>query len=279
MPIIRRNIQRVTRETLDIEGPILPAHIHACGARDSERMLARYQKYVQRELGAQQCFWLATYKGEYGRERWQNERMQGWKVVAFATPVGGDPDFVKDQADAYLETVREQGPDILAEFALAHAGQTRVHSLADVRDARERSADWIDSHHELQDVGERIVGVYNVSPIAESYILVGRKPGEPPFGEKEVERLRELIVDFPRVHHWLALERGLVAPAKKPFSPRERDIVHALLGSESEQEIAERLDLSRGTVHNYVVDIFRNFEVGARHEMVQLWLQEIEVRA
>ncbi|MFK7898489.1 MAG: LuxR C-terminal-related transcriptional regulator, partial [Myxococcota bacterium] len=127
-------------------------------------------------------------------------------------------------------------------------------------------------------VGERIVGVYNLSPIAESYTLVGRKPGEPPFTEDEVERLRELIISFPRVHHWLALERGLIAPAKKPFAPRERDIVRALLGPETEQEIADRLELSRGTVHNYVGDIYRKLGVEGRNEMLALWLEGIEVR-
>jgi hypothetical protein len=75
MAIARRNIQAVSRENMDLDGPIRPADIHACGARESETMLARYQKYVQRELSAQQCFWLATYKGEYGRERWQEEKM------------------------------------------------------------------------------------------------------------------------------------------------------------------------------------------------------------
>jgi len=277
MPFARRNVQPVSRSKIEVDGPILPAHIHACGARESETMLARYQKYVQRELGAQQCFWLATYRGAYGRERWQDEKMHGWKVVAFATPVGGDPDFVKQQADAYLETVREKGPDLLAEYALAHSGETRVHSLADVQEERASTEDWIDPHHENQDVVERIVGVYNLSPICESYILVGRKPGEPPFGAREIERLRELIKDFPRVHHWLALERGLVAPATKPFSPRERDVVLALLGPESENEIADRLEISRGTVHNYVVDVFRNLGVSSRHEMIQLWLETIAV--
>ena len=128
-------------------------------------------------------------------------------------------------------------------------------------------------------MGERIVSAYNLSPITESYTLVGRKRGEPPFTPDDVERLRALTVEFARLHHWLALERGLVAPATKPLSPRERDVLRALLGPESEQEIADRLELSRGTVHNYVGDIFRKFGVGARHELLALWLEPIEVRA
>ena len=204
--------------------------------------------------------------------------MHGWKIVAFATPVGGDGDFVKAQADAYLETVRERGPDILAEYALAHAGETRVHSNDDVRAELEASEDWIGGHLMNQDVGERIVGVYNLSPIAESYVLVGRKFGEPPFTEEDLEHLRRLIVEFPRVHYWLALERGLVPPATKPFSPRERDVVRELLGPNDEQTISETLELTRGTTHNYVVDIFKNLGVGSRHEMVQLWLGGLSIR-
>lgn len=219
------------------------------------------------------------YRGEYGRERWQNEKLDGWKIVAFATPAGGDRDFWKAQADVYLETIRERGPDPLAAHALAHAGASRVHSMADLREGAggEGEGEWIDEHLARQDVGERIVGVYHLSPETESYLLVGRAPGETAFTQDDAARLFRLLVDFPRVHDWLALERGLVAPSERPLSPRERDVSRALLGPESEQEIADRLGVSRGTAHNYVVDIFRCFGVRSRHELVQLWLADLTV--
>ena len=276
MPVNRQNIRAVPHVPQAVNERIRPAQIHAVGPLDTNKMLSRYQTYVQYELAAQQCFWLATYKGEYGRENWQHEKMHGWQIMAFATPAGCDADFVKAQSDAYLATVRERGPDFLAEFALAHAGSSRVHSLADIREERANSEDWIDEHLMNQEVGERIVGVCNLSPIAESYILVGRKEGEPPFDASDAERLRTLILDFPRVHHWLMLERGLVAPAKKPFSPREQEVVRGLLGNEDEGAIADRLGISQGTAHNYIVDIFRNFGVTSRLEMNQLWLQDLE---
>ena len=85
----------------------------------------------------------------------------------------------------------------------------------------------------------------------------------------------ELLLRFPRVHHWLMLERGLVPPAKRSFSPRQREVVQHLLGPQTEKAIAEELALSKGALHNYVTDIYKNMGVGSRHELVQCWLQEL----
>ena len=71
--------------------------------------------------------------------------------------------------------------------------------------------------------------------------------------------------------YWRLLERGLCAPAETPLSPRQRDILILLLGPLPEMKICEYLELSRGTVHNRVIELYEIFAVKSRFELCQLW--------
>lgn len=128
---------------------------------------------------------------------------------------------------------------------------------------------------ERQGVGERMVGAFTLSDKSESYFLVDRQPNSPAFTEADRQLFYELLISFPRLHYWLFLERGLVAPAHRPLSPRERQVLNLLMGPMSELEIAQSLALSKGTVHNYIGNIYKNFVVSSRYELIQLWLKPV----
>jgi len=253
----------------------LKQDIHACSARDSAKMMSLYQEYLGELVGGFQVIWLAAYRGQFGRKVWQTKVMNDWKIVDMIYPSTANIDHV-EAAKKFYKKARETG-SLGPQFMLSirSSGKTRSLLLTDAISRKEWKEHWMGKIMEKHGVGERIVGAFTLSETAESYFMVDRGPGEAPFGEEERALLYDALINFPRVHHWLFLNRGLVAPAKKPLSPREQSVVHYLLGPKSITEISECLGLSKGTIQNYVVDIYKNFGVGSRYELISLWLGEV----
>lgn len=249
--------------------------INACAADNSEHMLKLYQRYLQEQLGGHQSLWYAAYRGNYGRELWQTKLMNNWKVVDVGFPLGFDGDLAKEIKDYFAKAKKSGGIDPQVTLAVEHAGSTRVHLLGDAIGPQDWQDHWMREWLLRQGVGERMVGAFTLSDIAESYFLIDRPAEAAPFNEDDRSQFLELLQSFPRLHYWLFLERGLVQPAQRPFSPRERDVLKALMGPQSEAAIADQLELTKGTAHNYVLDIYKNLGVSSRYELMQLWLKPI----
>ncbi|APR76756.1 Transcriptional regulator, LuxR family protein [Minicystis rosea] len=62
--------------------------------------------------------------------------------------------------------------------------------------------------------------------------------------------------------------RRIFARAKRPLSPREQDVLEALLTGQSEKGTAAILGLSPHTVHQYVTALYRAFDVQSRGELL-----------
>ena len=253
----------------------LVSKINACAAADSQTMLRLYQQLLQENLSGHQSLWYAAYRGSYGRELWQTKLMKNWKVVDVGFPIGFDGDLAKEAKDYFAKARQSGGIDPQVMLSVESAGQSRVHLLKDAIAKDEWDKHWMKKWLARIGVGERMVGAFTLSPQSESYFLVDRPPDSPPFSESDREQFLTLLQDFPRLHYWLFLERGLVAPAKKPFSPRERDVLKQLMGPKTEAEIADALEISRGTTHNYILDIYKNLGVSSRYELLQLWLRSV----
>lgn len=254
---------------------ILKEKILSCAATDSQRMMTLYQQYLTELVGGFQMIWLAAYRGQYGRKLWHTKIMNDWKIIDMEYPPETDIDQVS-AAKKFYKRARETGalgPQFL--LSLSSAGKTRSLLLTDAISREKWREHWMGKLMEKHGVGERMVGVYTLSDTAESYAMVDRAPGEPPFGERERALLYDALISFPRLHYWLFLNRGLVAPAKKPLSPREQSVLQYLLGSSSISSIAEALGLATGTVQNYVNDIYKIFDVSSRYALVQLWLGDV----
>ena len=56
------------------------------------------------------------------------------------------------------------------------------------------------------------------------------------------------------------------------LSKRQRQVLSLLLSGVSERQLAERIELSAGTVHKYVTSIYRYFGVTTRAELMALWI-------
>lgn len=114
--------------------------------------------------------------------------------------------------------------------------------------------DWLCSLHRLDD------------PPAIHTIVLHRPLGAPRFTPRE-RRLAHLF------HHELARLMGPVL-LREPdrivsgLPPRLRQVLDLLLEGEGEKQVATRLGISRSTVHEYVVNLYRRFDVSSRAELL-----------
>lgn len=236
-------------------------------------MLTRYQNYIAKVLKADSVTWLAGYAGEFGQKGWKADLLNGWKIVDVVHPPKSDIE-PKAAYNEYFEFAKMHGVSAMAEKALATVGETRVIHFDndlwnDLKQSPEKGA-----FYEKFKIGPRMLGVYNLGHQAESYILIDRIPDSAPFTQEDKADLYCALAEFPRVHFWLFLERGLLPPAEKPITPRLQEILRLLQQNLSEQEIADTLELSAGTVHGYVMNIYKNYDVNGRAELMSLWLQD-----
>ncbi|OIR14879.1 bacterial regulatory protein, luxR family [mine drainage metagenome] len=160
---------------------------------------------------------------------------------------------------------------------LSAAGKFRVHRLRD---------GWIDLkafrrslHYRLyyaeQGIADRIWIGIPVTSRHEAFFLVDRhqRPGarRRPFTAEEATCAGHAARGAMELLRRLFLDHGLLLNAK-PFSPRERQILHALLTGRTEKEIAGHAGLKPATLHQYVKGIYGRLQVKSRAELMSLWL-------
>jgi DNA-binding CsgD family transcriptional regulator len=107
------------------------------------------------------------------------------------------------------------------------------------------------------------LGSFSISP--------QRPPRDPCFNARSSKLLRLL-------HDELALLVGNVLSDGHPnplanLSPRPRQTLMFLLSGDSEKQVALRMGISRHTVHEYVVAIYKHFRVSSRAELLALCWQ------
>lgn len=61
-------------------------------------------------------------------------------------------------------------------------------------------------------------------------------------------------------------------PDTSLLTRRERQVLAHLLTGISEKQVASQLNLSPGTVHKYVTQIYRHFGVSTRAELMAMWI-------
>ncbi|HYO08459.1 MAG TPA: LuxR C-terminal-related transcriptional regulator [Tepidisphaeraceae bacterium] len=86
----------------------------------------------------------------------------------------------------------------------------------------------------------------------------------------DVQRNRQLVADFCRL---VGTRFGQGAAIGADLPPRVRQTLSSLLAGASEKEIAQALQLSRHTVHVYVKQIYRHYNVCRRGELLARWVK------
>jgi DNA-binding CsgD family transcriptional regulator len=107
-------------------------------------------------------------------------------------------------------------------------------------------------------------------------LVLNRLLGDPPFGRREC-----LLVHLCQAEVVPLLGRALatsseVGPAG--LSPRLRQTLEALLEGDSEKQAALRLGVGVRTVHEYVLALYRHFEVSSRGELLAFFLRRFRHR-
>ncbi|MCK4842448.1 MAG: hypothetical protein KAT04_11320 [Methylococcales bacterium] len=268
----------------------LTSKIQAATPICTESMLMHYLEYVRQATNAANVSWFAGYQGRYANELWKAELLDGWKImehVMLEIPVEiVKPDKVMSSEEAqteyfkkaekeYYEKASERGVDPMTQHIINSAGQTRTHRIIDIE--VDLSEHWVKTEYRSSlGVGDRMTGVFNLDAEAESYLIVDRALGDEPFSQDNENELYRCLVEFPRVHDWLFLERGLLAEHKNPLSPRHRQLIPMLLAGMSEKDIASEIGRAFGTTHNYISDIYDIYAVKSRAELSSLWIRDLK---
>jgi DNA-binding CsgD family transcriptional regulator len=159
------------------------------------------------------------------------------------------------------------------EPTLAHvrlAGSYRARRLRDMV-----SPEWFDSDTYAGYVGQGVhdllvVGV-PVSKTAEAYYGFLRMRKDDPFTEAQRDTALYAMRGLTWFHRKVLLAEGLLA-TRAPLSPMERRVLALLLTEHSEKVIAANLEVAPATLHTYVRDVFRKFDVSGRNGLTALWL-------
>jgi DNA-binding CsgD family transcriptional regulator len=102
-------------------------------------------------------------------------------------------------------------------------------------------------------------------------IALFRAPGQRPFPAR-AQQIVELF--HCELAPYLATDLApLQCDPVSSLSPRLRDVLGGLLEGNSEQQIADRLGLTRNTTHQYVKAVYRRFGVNARAELMAAFIR------
>jgi DNA-binding CsgD family transcriptional regulator len=100
---------------------------------------------------------------------------------------------------------------------------------------------------------------------------VDRPHGAPAFGPREVMLLKLLHDEIaPLIGVHLATEEHF---SRDGLSKRLRQTLSLLLEGKSEKEVAAAMQLSPGTIHEYITSIYRHFNVASRGELLAYFVQ------
>ncbi|MBI5498043.1 MAG: helix-turn-helix transcriptional regulator [Deltaproteobacteria bacterium] len=122
---------------------------------------------------------------------------------------------------------------------------------------------------------DRMVGARPLHPDVECYLILDRA-APPDFGERERAFVTELLlVSRAPFERWVRAH-GLF-PDQSPLSPRETEVLGLLLRGLSEKEAADRLSLTVGSTHQYVVSVYRKLGVCSHRELMSRGLCAPEI--
>ncbi len=122
---------------------------------------------------------------------------------------------------------------------------------------------------------DRVMGILPINARVELHIGLHRGPELPDFVEAERDALGRVLPGLFAIGYRWALAHGLIGDARS-LSPRERQTLRGLLSEMSEKQIAAKLGVRPKSLHQYVVAIYRKFNVSSRPELMMKWMQAPE---
>lgn len=191
------------------------------------------------------------------------DSMRGWSPMT-AEYLNPEKSF-KKVVERWLMHARKSGIDPVTRQLIIGMGKyTRACIRHDVTTDQEWEDHWISKKFlGFYNIGERLIGMSPVSSTCEILVIIDRPMGAAPFSAQDRDFLSMAIASVQDLQTRLCLERGAVG-ASSMLSKRETDTYRLLLTELSESEVAERLNLSTHTVHDYARQLYRKFGVKGR---------------
>ena len=176
----------------------------------------------------------------------------------------------------HFEFMARGGEDpMISHFAALPLDRQHTRSAHHVLDLDEwRRSESFQRFHRRMDMD---AGILSLRPVrsergrSHHTLSVRRGLGERSFSLRDVR-----IIDC--LHRELARDIGRrLAPTSAPsaceLSPRLRQTLEGLLDGMNEKQIADVMGISRATVHEYVMAIYRRYGVESRGELMARWIR------
>lgn len=163
------------------------------------------------------------------------------------------------------------GNEPAIQYLVAGHGRARTISLRHNVDQRTFDGSAMRGYFNVIEVEDRLFSAFPVANRLELNIGFDRVCGSRVFGVREKQMLHAIVQGIMPLARAYVRSRGLM-PGQQELSPREQEVLSYLLGPLSEKEIADRLDLSDGYLHQVVVRIYRKLGARSRPELMAQWL-------
>lgn len=150
-------------------------------------------------------------------------------------------------------------------------GRARTFNQRHCIDKRTFDGSTVRRLYEVIEVEDRIVSTLPIADGLEMTLGFDRARGSRVFRQWEMQMLDAIVRGVLPLAKAYLRSRGLM-PGQQVLTPREREVLTFLLGPLSEKEIADRLDLSDGYLHQVVVRIYRKLGARSRAELMSMWL-------
>ncbi len=235
-------------------------------ASSSDQALTHLMESLCALAGAWNITWMGAVRLDTS---FPDDPAMGWRprVITFLRPTPPLDAAIQEQTDKL-----EQGDiDETTVRNLDGAGVFRANRLRDLV-----GPEWFESFYYrayYQGVGheDAVWVAFPVNKDVESWFGIFRAPDQPFFTETERDEIAYALRGLKWFHRQLMLSHGLLV-AVTPLTPAERRVLHLLLTGLSEKQIAEQLDRSYHTTHEWVTSIYRKFGVNNRASLMSLWL-------
>jgi DNA-binding CsgD family transcriptional regulator len=235
-------------------------------ASRSDEALSQFMQGLCALIGARDAVWMGAVRMDVS---FPGDPIQGWRprVLHRLHPLPHIEAAVQEQTEKL-----EQG-DVDENIIrnLDGVGTFRANRLRDLV-----GPEWFDSsYYRLYYHGVGYAdAVWAATPVnqdAESWFGIFRGPDMPPFSESERDEIAGILRGIKWFQKQLMLSHGLVI-ASTPLTPTERRVLHLLMTSLSEKQIASQLERSYHTTHEQIVSIYRKFGIKSRAALMALWL-------
>jgi DNA-binding CsgD family transcriptional regulator len=238
-------------------------------ASDVDGALLHLMETLCEWIDADNVLWVGAVRILTGPDARRDGQL-GWR----ARPVKilhATPSFLQKSLQAAHE--QDTDPGMTTVAMAATTGTFRVHRMRDgfVDFARFRTTAHYKLLYEGRGIVDRIwVGV-PINQDAESYFLFDLQDTRRRFSAAEAALVGSALRGLKWFQRQVLLSHGLPL-ADVQFTAGQRRVLAQLLTNAKEADIARKLQLSRGTVHQYAVDLYRKLGVKGRAGLMALWL-------